>query len=163
MRRLGGDDAAAIHSLVQDNKAHLTKHGDYFDMVAMSPEAWRKKLASPSHSELPMGIFVEAQPIGVATLRCHKRRILGLGYWIDAQSQGKGYVTQACRSLIDYARDACGANEVWVGVNPQNAPSIAVAKRVGLRLARTQQGHLSYMIKIGRKWALRRSGSPGLV
>ena len=49
---------------------------------------------------------------------------------------GKGYATEAAEACIDFAFDRLGWNEVIHTIDPGNAPSQAVAKRVGSRYLR---------------------------
>ncbi|WP_417309401.1 hypothetical protein [Devosia sp.] len=64
LRPLTRDHAIALHHLVARNRAHLTAHGDYADLVALSPAALAAELDSPEVRELRYGIVLHGQLIG---------------------------------------------------------------------------------------------------
>ncbi|MET9622885.1 MULTISPECIES: GNAT family protein [unclassified Streptomyces] len=54
------------------------------------------------------------------------------GCWLEPAAVGRGLVTRAARVLLDWAFDSRGVHRVeWV-VSAGNAPSIAVARRLGM-------------------------------
>lgn len=55
-----------------------------------------------------------------------------VGWYLHPDSAGRGYVTEAATALLDDAF-ARGLDEIWCDMIPDNAPSAAVAVRVGLR------------------------------
>ncbi|MEX0796256.1 MAG: GNAT family N-acetyltransferase [Acidimicrobiia bacterium] len=57
-------------------------------------------------------------------------RLLELGYHLLAEHRGKGLVTEAGRACLDYAFDQLKEAMVCSTVHPENAPSIAVARRL---------------------------------
>ena len=148
LRKLSIADSEELYALVQRNSGHLTQYGDYEDLISRTTTDWREALTSPSRNELVLGMTVGGDLIGTSSLIYYKPRIFGLGYWIDAQRQGQGYVTNACRVLVDYARKHHDAAEIWAGIRSKNLASIAVAKRLGLRLKRTQETHLSFLLRV---------------
>jgi RimJ/RimL family protein N-acetyltransferase len=56
---------------------------------------------------------------------------LELGYWLMKEHQGKGYALEACLRCIDYAREVLNASSLVSYIDPGNAPSIRLAKRLG--------------------------------
>lgn len=57
-------------------------------------------------------------------------RLLELGYHLLEQHRGRGLVTEAGRACIEYAFATVGASMVCSTVHPENAPSLAVARRL---------------------------------
>ncbi|WP_231114913.1 GNAT family N-acetyltransferase [Lentzea aerocolonigenes] len=55
-----------------------------------------------------------------------------VGCWLEPSATGKGLVTKAAKVLIDWAIRERGIHRVEWLVSPENAPSIAVARRLGL-------------------------------
>ncbi|RKN12715.1 GNAT family N-acetyltransferase [Streptomyces radicis] len=55
-----------------------------------------------------------------------------LGAWLAPGAQGRGLVTRAAGAMIDWAIGARGLARVEWLVSPLNAPSIAVARRLGM-------------------------------
>ena len=60
--------------------------------------------------------------------------VIKVGYTISPGSQGLGYATEAIQALVDYAFDTLGAEIVRAHASAENAPSIRVAEKVGMRL-----------------------------
>lgn len=55
-----------------------------------------------------------------------------IGWHLHPDSNGHGYATEAAAANLD-ATFADGLEEVWAGMFPDNEPSAAVARRLGLR------------------------------
>lgn len=54
------------------------------------------------------------------------------GCWLEPAGTGRGLVTRACRVIIDWAIGERGLHRIEWQVSAANAPSIAVAKRLGM-------------------------------
>lgn len=59
------------------------------------------------------------------------RRVTEIGYWLRQSAQGHGFVTRACRILLDYAFDVLALDEVRIRCAIDNRRSRAVAERLG--------------------------------
>ena len=55
-----------------------------------------------------------------------------VGYHVFVAYRGCGHATEACRALIEWARDR-GHGTVFASVSPDNAQSLAVVRRLGFR------------------------------
>jgi RimJ/RimL family protein N-acetyltransferase len=60
--------------------------------------------------------------------------VIKVGYTMAPAFQGRGYATEAVRALVAYAFDTLGADVVRAYASADNAPSIRVAEKVGMRL-----------------------------
>jgi RimJ/RimL family protein N-acetyltransferase len=56
-----------------------------------------------------------------------------IGYTLDPGARGRGFATEAVGALIDYVFDRQGAAGIRAVTDTRNAPSIAVAERLGMR------------------------------
>jgi [ribosomal protein S5]-alanine N-acetyltransferase len=56
-----------------------------------------------------------------------------LGYWIDAEHQGRGFMTEAVRAATSFAFESAGLHRVQAAVMPRNAASRRVLEKVGYR------------------------------
>jgi ribosomal-protein-serine acetyltransferase len=56
-----------------------------------------------------------------------------VGYWIAADAQGHGVATRVARALLAKAFDDWGAERIDLRAAVENAPSRAVADRLGMR------------------------------
>jgi RimJ/RimL family protein N-acetyltransferase len=61
-----------------------------------------------------------------------------LGYFVDKEQQGKGYVTEASKAVLGFAFDHLGATRVSAECNELNTRSWQVMERCGM----TREGHL---------------------
>ena len=59
-----------------------------------------------------------------------------VGWGLKRPAWGKGYALEAAEACIDFAFETLGWDEVIHTIDPDNAPSIALAKRVGSRWLR---------------------------
>ena len=55
-----------------------------------------------------------------------------IGWYLHPDSTGRGYATEAARAVLD-AVFAAGLDQVWCDMFPDNEPSAALARRLGLR------------------------------
>jgi RimJ/RimL family protein N-acetyltransferase len=60
--------------------------------------------------------------------------VLKVGYTVSPAAQGRGYATEAIGALVRYAFETLGAELVRAYASADNAPSIRVAEKVGMRL-----------------------------
>lgn len=58
-------------------------------------------------------------------------RKVELGYWLGSGWQGRGIITRACQSLIDYALHDLGMEKVQIAVAEGNTSSRKVCERLG--------------------------------
>jgi RimJ/RimL family protein N-acetyltransferase len=64
-------------------------------------------------------------------------RTFEIGYWVRADCQGKGYVSETVQLLTRLAFDRLDANRVEIRMDPRNARSHRVAQRLGFVLEGT--------------------------
>jgi RimJ/RimL family protein N-acetyltransferase len=67
--------------------------------------------------------------------------VIKVGYTMSPAVQGRGYATEAVGALVAYAFDALGAEVVRAYASADNAPSIRVAEKVGMRLVERFEHH----------------------
>jgi len=78
--------------------------------------------------------------LGVAGLNREGVDVAELHYWIRTDHAGRGLTTEACRALIDWARDELGVSHLTLWAGRENRASRRVAEKVGF----THLGPLSY-------------------
>jgi ribosomal-protein-alanine N-acetyltransferase len=59
-----------------------------------------------------------------------KPEALEVGYTIFAAFRGRGYATEAVAALLDWARRERGIRQFIASVGPENAPSLAVVRKL---------------------------------
>ena len=79
-----------------------------------------------------LGIWYQNALVGLLDYRLNGRnRSVELGYWLDATLQGKGIVTQACRTMVRHAFEVHQVHKVVISCAIDNPRSRAVAERLG--------------------------------
>ena len=124
------DDAHAYYDLVDRNRDHLTKHGDYSDLGQATPESVTESLSGPLDKNARFGIWLDGLLIGRADLSPRTPGHFVIGYWLGHQHTGRGYATIACRALIEYGKDTLGATDIFAGVTKGNTESEALLGRL---------------------------------
>lgn len=71
-----------------------------------------------------------------------------LGYLIHADHWGMGYATDAARTMVRFGFRDLGLHRITAAIGPENAASIAVARRLGFQY----EGHLREHVFTGGQW-----------
>ncbi|MCQ8774513.1 GNAT family N-acetyltransferase [Streptomyces telluris] len=80
------------------------------------------------------GIWSDGKLVGGFLLRRldFEQGVAEAGCWLEPAAVGRGLVTRAARAVIDWAVEERGIHRVEWWVSAENAPSIAVARRLGM-------------------------------
>lgn len=62
-----------------------------------------------------------------------QEEVYGLGYILNFDYHGRGYATEACKAVVDYAFAGLGAERVVTGTAAANRPSCRLLERLGLK------------------------------
>ncbi len=71
-----------------------------------------------------------------------------IGYWIDRAVAGRGHIPTAVAMVMDHCFDVVGLHRIEVNIRPENAASLAVARKLGLR----EEGLRRAFIHIDGRW-----------
>ena len=66
-----------------------------------------------------------------------------LGYWVDSSHQGRGFATEAVRSVLAFAFGPLGLHRVQAAIMPRNAASLRVIAKLGFREEGLAKDYLS--------------------
>lgn len=94
------------------------------------------RAASDPRTEYYLAVttFVDdAELVGFARLGLSGVRAAKLGYAIAADQWGRGYATDAARTILRFGFEDLGLHRVTAAIGPDNLASIAVVKRLGFR------------------------------
>jgi ribosomal-protein-serine acetyltransferase len=92
-----------------------------------------------------LGIWYQDAMIGILDYRPNwENYTVELGYWIDETMQGKGIVTQACRTMVRHAFEEHHMQKVVISCAIDNPRSRAVAERLGF----LQEGILRQVVRL---------------
>ena len=79
-----------------------------------------------------------------------------LGYVFDPGCAGQGYATESCRAAMGYLFVELGAHGILTGTHPENEPSVALLKRLGLH----EIGNGEWTLSKADWLSLERKGTP---
>lgn len=119
-----------------------------------TPERYRSYLKAMRRPD-QAGFFVRDRPsgtlAGVANLSHVTWGALQsayLGYYAFEPLAGHGYMTEGLGLVVDYAFASMGLHRVEANIQPGNARSIALVKRLGFRY----EGFSPRYLKVGGEW-----------
>ncbi|WP_235828066.1 GNAT family N-acetyltransferase [Brevibacillus migulae] len=110
-------------------ESHFTLEGCQ-DHIAAAGRDWQEDKA------YAYGIFLDDQLAGRVALANVSRgawQNATIGYFMDQQHNGKGYMTKAVRLAVTEAFDKLGLHRVQGAVMPRNVASIKVLEKAGFR------------------------------
>jgi ribosomal-protein-serine acetyltransferase len=136
-------------TLIQRNKAYLNA---WIDVEAYegSQETLKiyvkQRLFQYANDEgYHLGIWYQDTLIGIIDYRPNQKNLtVELGYWLDEEHQGKGIVTQACRTMIQHAFEERHMLKIVISCAIDNLRSRAVAERLGF----LQEGILRQVVRL---------------
>ena len=137
--------ARETYWLIKKNEDHLRPWMKWIDKVESvtdsianieaNIEEWEMK------TDLHLGIFVDGLMVGMVSL--HNIDYLNhsayIGYWLDEDNVGRGIMTDAVRSLIEYGYVELEINRIEIRAGVDNVKSRAIPERLGFR----QEGVIS--------------------
>ena len=138
IRRYEAEDAEQLIDVIPRNMDHLLR---YMEWIKFEPQTLeqRREYIQGTHKEFDAG---EDYTLGVFDLdgkliagtgyhvRFDPRR-LEIGYWIDADHEGKGIITEVAAALTHVGLELTGASIIDIAHAPSNARSASVPQRLG--------------------------------
>lgn len=141
------DAAAAYYQLVDRNRGHLTRHGDYSDLGQATVAAVVEGLRAP-RTHARFGIWLHDTLVGRADLSPRVPGHFVIGYWLGSDYTGRGYATLACAALIHHGRDHLGATAIFAGVTKGNAASEALLGRLGFQVIEDRGQYTLFTLRL---------------
>jgi RimJ/RimL family protein N-acetyltransferase len=103
-------------------------------------------------SWLQLGIYLKTDDALIGDLGLHTPADEPLqaefGITLSPAYQGHGYATEALKAAFAYLFGDCGKHRVFCSIDPRNLPSLAMAKRVGMR----QEAHVLQSLWFKGEW-----------
>jgi ribosomal-protein-serine acetyltransferase len=136
-------------ALIERNKAYLYAWIDveaYEGSVETLQAYVKQRLLQFANGEgYHLGIWYQNALVGILDYRLNwQNRTVELGYWLDSAQQGKGIVTQACRTMVQHAFEEHQMQKVVISCVIDNPRSRAVAGRLGF----IQEGILRQVVRL---------------
>jgi ribosomal-protein-serine acetyltransferase len=132
-------DAEELFALVDRNRAHLEPWLPWVpstrspDDTLLFVRLVRRQVAE--NNGLQTVIVLDGAIVGVVGF--HRvdwmNRATSIGYWLAADRQGRGTMTEAVRALVDYAFGTLDLHRIEISAAVGNARSRAVIERLGFR------------------------------
>ena len=140
LRRSRPEDAATISAYRSDPNVNRQQGWDRTDLEGVLADIVEMSGRSPGEPGGWVQFTVEERgggrivgDVGLSVAD-GEPGVIKVGYTIDPAFQGLGYATEAIRALVAYALATLGAELVRAHASAENAPSIRVAEKVGMRL-----------------------------
>jgi ribosomal-protein-alanine N-acetyltransferase len=136
-RALRVEDAEALHPMYSDVEAN--HYGSHPATVTLEDTVARLEKAVADTDWRAWAITLKTDETAIGTVACYEKRqgkVTEIGYILKRAYWGNGYVTEAVAALIDLLF-AEGQRRIFADTDPDNAPSIAVVKRLGFTLEAT--------------------------
>jgi RimJ/RimL family protein N-acetyltransferase len=138
LRAIRADDAASLHVALSDEAlmtwwssgphADLSESEDYVAINARQENGYRC-WAITAQDDVALGWVILIEK---------RSGVQELGYILRRDSWGRGYASEAAAAVIDYAFEALDTRRVFADVDPDNAASIELLKRLHF----VAEGHL---------------------
>jgi RimJ/RimL family protein N-acetyltransferase len=162
LRRSRPEDAATISAYRSDPNVNRQQGWDRTDLEGVLADIVEMSGRSPGEpggwvqftvQERGGGRIVGDVGLSVAD---GEPGVIKVGYTIDPAFQGLGYATEAIRALVEYAFETLGAELVRAHASAENAPSIRVAEKVGMRLVERVEHREGDEVWFGVRYEVRR-------
>jgi RimJ/RimL family protein N-acetyltransferase len=134
------DEAWAHH-------ANIANRGDHYPLGVISEPAFRTKFGETGFWQRDEGVLLITGTDGEMAGEIeffkpvHYWDAFELSYLLyDAQSAGRGYVTEAVQLLVDYLFGAKTPGRIQLVIVPENAASRRIAEKCGFVLEGTARG-----------------------
>jgi ribosomal-protein-serine acetyltransferase len=138
LRLLEEPDAEELHELVDRNRAHLAEWMPWAADQTLEGTAAFIHGAVRRHAERngsELAFVLDERMIGAAGFAGIDwvARGTSIGYWLAEEHQGRGLMTRAVRTLIDYAFGELALHRVEIQAAEGNRRSRAIPERLGFR------------------------------
>lgn len=135
-------DAGAITRYYAENRVHLERFGYSRSESFYTEDFWRSRIAEmleEFHAGVAVAFFAfskedDSEVIGQVNLFNIARKVFQcatMGYSVAAAHEGRGYTTEACRAVLEYAFGDLNLHRVQAGHLPENLASAAVLRKLG--------------------------------
>ncbi|MCF8364363.1 MAG: GNAT family N-acetyltransferase [Bacteroidales bacterium] len=135
LQRISHQDAEEVFDLIDNNRQHLRVWLPFVDTTysVNNTHSFIEQLQKPYCREMVFTICSKDSITGLIGFKdidtANKR--LEIGYWISKQDEGKGMVTDACKSLIEKAFSKMNMNRIQIKCGIGNQRSSNIPKRLG--------------------------------
>lgn len=137
LRALRVEDAEALHPMYSDAAANT--YGSHPATVTLDDTRARVEKATADTDWRGWAITLKGGDTAIGNVAAYEKRqgkVTEIGYMLSRAYWGRGIATEAVAAMIDLLF-AEGQRRVFADTDPDNAPSVAVLKRLGFTLEAT--------------------------
>lgn len=145
LRTLSLTDALNLFQRVEENREYLRRWLPWVDVTkkVADVENFIKAniLQTEENQGIQCGIFWEGNLIGMIGHHqiAWRNKFTSIGYWLAEDFTGKGIMTKACKTIIDYSFYDLNLNRIEIGAAVENKKSRAIPERLGFKLEGIQR------------------------
>lgn len=143
LRPVALSDTEALFHVIDANRAYLRRWLPWVDSSRTIEDARQfRELSVRQHAAreaLQVVLVLAGMPIGMVGFHHFDwvNRSTSIGYWLAEAHQGHGYMTSACRALIEIAFSKWEFNRIEIRCATGNASSRAIPERLGFKVEGT--------------------------
>ena len=140
LRSVAEKDAEDIFEIVKRNYEHLRPFlywvSEDYSLENARDFIRQTEKAVAENTSQAYGIFYREKIVGVIGFVNFKwtSRRAEIGYWIDKNHEGKGIITESCKSLINYAFAELNMNRIEIRCATENIRSRRIPERLNFKL-----------------------------
>ena len=131
------EDAKALSSLIEKNRAHLRQRLPWLDQSTTENDSvtFIMQCIQNAQTKNALSFAIWLKHILIGTISFHfinaDTKECALGYWIDSNWEGKGIMSAATKTMIQYAFDGLSMETIIIRCGIENDKSRAIPKRLG--------------------------------
>jgi ribosomal-protein-alanine N-acetyltransferase len=154
-------DIGEMRRLLRDNRAHLQPWSpapapgmDPASITAVSNAVLRQRSEWKSGRGFAFNVALRDEParlVGKIALSGVMRGAMHgayLGYWTDADHQGRGLCTEGIRAVLAFAFGPAELHRIQAAIMPRNERSLRVIEKLGFR----REGYAERYLQIAGTW-----------
>ncbi|WFA03572.1 GNAT family N-acetyltransferase [Bacillus sp. HSf4] len=135
-------DGAAVHDAIRKSLPELKPWMPFARELPKAEETEINVRQAQAYfilrKDLRMHIFHKESGAFIGSTGLHRMnweaKRFEIGYWCHSEFAGKGYMTEALKGLIDFAKNALGAKRLEIRCDSTNHRSRKMAERLGFQL-----------------------------
>lgn len=152
-------EASRVVAYLETNRRHLEEHSPTWAENYLTVPFWEKQLAeniSEFQNDQTCRLFIfekseNERVIGTANFTQIFRKAAQfcyLGYGLDEEKQGRGYMTEALHAAISFVFEEMNLHRIMANYVPANERSASVLKKLGFQV----EGYARDYLYLNGKW-----------
>ncbi len=125
-------DAQQFFDLVDENRSHLSRHGDETAQRYSTLQAVKKLMGKPCESdEFHWGIWSGETLLGAVDLLPERKKVGRLRYWLGSRYCQRGYATESVGAVVSYAFESGTFGKLVAAAHVKNIQGQRVLEKTG--------------------------------